>query len=196
MTPRKRPMVRTDIDGMAVIGRTLHDLRGIRYVEGEGGNAPADDAAGSDKAGGDDADAAKETDWKAEARKWESRAKENSTAAQRLAEIEEANKTEAQKAVERAEKAEKALAEREAAEELAKAREDVAKAAGVPASILRGASKDELEAHAAELKPHFTASKGPVIPGQGNSPTRAAAGSDSDEERAAARALFGGGTTD
>jgi len=193
MTPTKRPTVRTDIDGMAVIGRTIHDLRGIRYVEGEGGNAPADDAAGSDDTDGDtDADAAKETDWKAEARKWESRAKENSTAAQRLAEIEEANKTESQKAVERAERAEKALAERDAAEELAKARDAVAKATGVPAGVLRGASKDELEAHAAELKPHFTPKKGPVIPTQGDIPTHAA--SDADE-RAAARALFSGGLT-
>lgn len=34
------PVVR-DRDGMAVIGRTLHDLRGIRFEDGEGGNAPA-----------------------------------------------------------------------------------------------------------------------------------------------------------
>ncbi|TFC92048.1 MULTISPECIES: hypothetical protein [Cryobacterium] len=27
-------------DGMAIIGRTLHDLRGIRFGEGEGGNTP------------------------------------------------------------------------------------------------------------------------------------------------------------
>lgn len=38
-----------------------------------------------------------ETDWKAEARKWETRAKENSQAAARLAEIEESNKSESQK---------------------------------------------------------------------------------------------------
>ncbi|TQL46679.1 hypothetical protein FB562_2203 [Homoserinimonas aerilata] len=29
-----------DRDGLAVIGRTLHDLRGIRFEEGEGGNQP------------------------------------------------------------------------------------------------------------------------------------------------------------
>lgn len=43
-----------------------------------------------------------ETDWKAEARKWEDRAKENSTAAARLADIEKANQTELEKAVEKA----------------------------------------------------------------------------------------------
>ncbi|RDG37956.1 hypothetical protein [Streptomyces corynorhini] len=46
------------------------------------------------------------TDWKAEARKWEVRAKENSTAAARLAELEDANKTEAQRLAERAAAAE------------------------------------------------------------------------------------------
>lgn len=57
---------------------------------------------------------AKETDWKAEARKWEERAKANKGAAERLAEIEEASKTEAQKLAERAEAAERALAEAQA----------------------------------------------------------------------------------
>lgn len=32
---------RRDSDGLAVIGRTLNDLRGVRFDEGEGGNAPA-----------------------------------------------------------------------------------------------------------------------------------------------------------
>lgn len=42
------------------------------------------------------------TDWKAEARKWEARAKANSTAAAKLAKLEEANKTELEKATEKA----------------------------------------------------------------------------------------------
>lgn len=53
----------------------------------------------------------KETDWKAEARKWEQRAKENTTAAQRLKEIEDRDKSELQKAAEAREAAEKAAAE-------------------------------------------------------------------------------------
>ena len=55
-----------------------------------------------------------ETDWKAEARKWESRAKENSQAAARLAEIEDANKTEVQRATEAQEAAERRAADAEA----------------------------------------------------------------------------------
>lgn len=59
-------------------------------------------------------DAVDETDWKAEARKWESRAKENKSAAERLAEIEEQQKTAEQKAAERLAAAEKAASEAEA----------------------------------------------------------------------------------
>lgn len=51
-----------------------------------------------------------ETDWKAEAKKWEARAKENKGAADRLAQLEEANKTEAQKLADRASKAEQTAA--------------------------------------------------------------------------------------
>ncbi|WP_143203963.1 hypothetical protein [Streptomyces kebangsaanensis] len=53
------------------------------------------------------APAAPEPDWKAEARKWETRAKENSDAAQRLREIEDAQKTEQQRLAEAKETAEK-----------------------------------------------------------------------------------------
>lgn len=35
------PVAVRGADGLAVIGRTLHDLRGIRHDEGEGGAAPA-----------------------------------------------------------------------------------------------------------------------------------------------------------
>lgn len=55
-----------------------------------------------------------ETDWKAEARKWEQRAKEYKPAADKLAEIEEATKTEAQRAAERIAAAERKAAEAEA----------------------------------------------------------------------------------
>lgn len=95
-----------------------------------------------------------ETDWKAEARKWESRAKENlasakanEDAAKRLAEIEEAQKTEAQKAQERLDAAEKRAAELE----LKATRAEVAAAKGVPVELLSGSTRDELEASAAAL---------------------------------------------
>ena len=54
------------------------------------------------------------TDWKAEARKWEQRAKANADAATRLAQIEDASKTEAQRAAEAQAAAEERAAEAEA----------------------------------------------------------------------------------
>ena len=68
-------------------------------------------------------------------------------AADRLSEIESANKTEAEKAQARAEAAEKRAAELEA-----KAlRAEVAAAKGVPASLLTGGTQEELEAAADAL---------------------------------------------
>jgi len=94
------------------------------------------------------------TDWKSQARKWEQRAKENlaaakanDDAAKRLAEIEEANKTEAEKTAERL-----AAAEKRAAELEAKAlKAEVAAAKGVPVSLLTGSTQEELEAAADAL---------------------------------------------
>ena len=95
-----------------------------------------------------------ETDWKAQARKWEQRAKENLTAAkanevaaQRLQEIEEANKTEAEKIAARAEAAEKRAAELE----VKAIRAEVAAAKGVPVALLTGSTQEELEAAADAL---------------------------------------------
>lgn len=94
------------------------------------------------------------TDWKAQARKWEQRAKDNlaaakanDDAAKRLAEIEEANKSEAEKTAERL-----AAAEKRAAELEAKAlKAEVAAAKGVPAALLTGSTQEELEAAADAL---------------------------------------------
>ena len=88
-----------------------------------------------------------ETDWKAEARKWESRAKENKGAADKLAEIEEANKTEAERQADR-------LAQLQAENARLQAdalRAQVAAAKGVPADLLAGTTEDELNAAADRL---------------------------------------------
>lgn len=91
-----------------------------------------------------------ETDWKAEARKWETRAKENSTAATRLAEIEEAKKTNEQKLEERATAAEKLAADKT----LDADRALVALDKGLTASQAKrlvGTTREELEADADDL---------------------------------------------
>lgn len=95
--------------------------------------------------------AAEAEKWKSLSRKNEERAKANEAAAKRLAEIEEANKSEAEKLQTRAELAEKKLAEREAADEAAALVKEIAAAKGVPESALRGSTREDLEAHADQL---------------------------------------------
>lgn len=99
-----------------------------------------------------------ETDWKAEARKWEARAKENSGAATRLAELENAQKTETQKLAERAEAAERKAADAE----LRSLRAEIAAEKGLTpgqAKRLQGATRDELAADADELLKDFGPAK-------------------------------------
>lgn len=79
------------------------------------------------------------------------KAAENADKASKFDELEEANRTELEKVQARADAAEKRLQERDAKDEAAKVRDEVAKAKGVPASALRGSSKEDFEEHADEL---------------------------------------------
>ena len=95
-----------------------------------------------------------EVDWKAESRKWEARAKENlatakanEAAAKRLAQIEESQKTEAQRQQDALEQAQRELAE----ERSARIRAEVAAEKGVPAHLLTGSSREDMESAADEL---------------------------------------------
>lgn len=102
-------------------------------------------------------------DWKAEARKWEERAKTNKTALDDLVtknQTVEATVAELRTKVDgfEAEKAHATLAG------------EVAKAKGVPVGVLRGATKEELEAHADSLKSLINP-QGPIVPGQEKTPT-------------------------
>lgn len=131
----------------------------------------------------------KETDWKAEARKWETRAKENAGAAKRLAEFEESQKTELQKAIDRAEKAEQVAQKFESDRQVAAWKTEVSEKSGVPAAALRGSTLEDLQAHAEELKPLLEASRrGPYVPSPGNIPDTPVS-----DDAAFVRSLFGGG---
>lgn len=125
-----------------------------------------------------EAPAQEPTDWVAEARKWEARAKENKTAAEKLAALEESQKTEAQKLADRATAAE---AERDALKsekQVAAWKTDVAKATGVPAAALAGSNLEEIQAHAELLKPLIAAPStedptplAPHVPSEGTPPS-------------------------
>ena len=109
------------------------------------------------------AEDAPESEWKKYAQTWEKRAKANAKAAlgitadeleelrskaQKAQDLEDAQKSELEKALARAEAAEAKLAEREKADAARKLAEEVADAKGVSASVLRGSTREELEAHA------------------------------------------------
>lgn len=90
------------------------------------------------------------TDWKAEARKWEARAKENKSAAEKLQELEDAKKSEIQKAQEVAHAAQAELAATRA--EATRLR--VAAKHGIGEDhldLLSGDDEEELEAKASKL---------------------------------------------
>lgn len=123
----------------------------LRYLEGDqGGNG----GENKPETGGDsdlDKARAEAEKWKALSRKNEEQAKANAEKAKKFDELEEANKSEQEKLLARAEAAEKRIAEREAKDAAAATAAEVAKAKGVPASALRGSTREELEAHADEL---------------------------------------------
>jgi hypothetical protein len=122
---------------------------------------------------------AQEPDWKAEARKWEERSKGNKSALDEL--------TEKFKALEAtntdlAGKVKNFETEKERAALVA----DVASKKGVPASALRGSTREELEAHADELAELIKPSA-PVIPNQERTPENV----PDSPNREFARKLFG-----
>lgn len=108
-----------------------------------------------------------------EAAKYRTEAKKNADAAQRLAEFEEAQKTEAQKLADRLATAEKALAAKEA-ETL---RLTIASKHGITGDhldLLSGADESELEAKALKIAALIKqGGKGPVVPSQGKAPAEA-----------------------
>lgn len=91
---------------------------------------------------------AESTDWKAMARKWERLAKDNAAKAKSYDELQEASKSELQKAQEAAAKAEKEVEALKADAELRELRRKIAKKAGIPESLVFGSDEDEMEASA------------------------------------------------
>lgn len=117
-------------------------------VQGDG-EQQAQESAAAEESHDAEADT---TDWKAQARKWERLAKENKTAAEKLAELEESQKTEDEKRAERLAALESENAALKAEKQIAAWKSEIATEAGIPAGALRGSTRDELEAHAKELQ--------------------------------------------
>lgn len=136
-----------------------------------------------------------EPDWKALARKWESRAKAsraeadaNRDAAKRLAELEEAAKSTEQKQAEKLSKMEAELNGYRMAEKRAGWVKEVIAEVSLPseyADVLRGDSREAIQEHAESLKA-LIEPKGTPVPNAGKTPE-----TKSTPEREAVRNLFG-----
>ena len=116
--------------------------------------------------------------WKSKARDWEKRAKENKTAAERLAEIEESKKSETQKLQEQLAE----LQSRAATAERDRERLAVIAKHGIPEEyhdLVHGSDAESLAASAAKVQALITANAQPqseasfVIPSEGGSPSLA-----------------------
>lgn len=109
--------------------------------------------------------------WKAKSREWEDRSKNNEKAAQRLADLEEEQKKANMTLQERAEAAEADAAALRAEKDISAWKTEIAdmkKYEGVKASWLRGTTREELEAHAAEIKADLPEPRKPgSVPGEG-----------------------------
>lgn len=107
---------------------------------------------------------AQEPDWKSQSRKWESLSKSNKTALDELTAKYTALESQHGEATSK-------LQTYETEKERAALISEVAKDKGVPASALRGGTREELEAHADTLAELIKPS-GPVIHGQERTPDK------------------------
>ena len=129
---------------------------------------------------------AQETDWTAEARKWEARSKANHTALDELTGKYQSVTAERDSLSQERDTLAQKVAEFEAKEQRATLAAEISEATGVPAAALRGDTREELEAHAAQLKSLI--SRQPAsVPGATTKPTSAPA----DPARDTVRKLFG-----
>ena len=136
-------------------------------------------------------------DWEAKyreaikhARTWEKRATENQKAADRLKEIEEADKSDLQKALEAQKAAEEKVAALERGAELDRARAKVAAETGVPAEFITGEDEDSMREYASKLASHFKPDAAPKVPGAGKIARKPSDDPEEAAKRELANAIF------
>ena len=116
---------------------------------------------------------AQETDWKSEARKWEDRSKANHTALDELTGKYQSVTAERDSLSQERDALAQKVAEFEAKEQRATLAAEISEATGVAAAALRGDTREELEAHAAQLK-SLLPTTAPAIPGAAQKPSSSA----------------------
>lgn len=124
--------------------------------DGQGGAADksgSDDTASTKKDEVPAEPAATGVDWKAMARKWEKRAKENASAAQKLKEAESAEKTEMEKLAEQIQ----ALQAENQSNRVKAMRSEVSRKTGVPLELLSAETEEDLSEQAEAILEFATA---------------------------------------
>lgn len=150
----------------------------------------ADEKIPDEPHGEDGSQGEPETDWKAEARKWEKRAKENADKAKAYDEDQEKQKSDLQKAQEQAAAYKKQVDDLNARAEQGKARAKVSQETGVPAELIVGADEDEMREFAKKVAEWRKPPSAPRTRKPGS--FSADAGSSADAaKRELARQLFG-----
>jgi DNA polymerase III delta prime subunit len=89
------------------------------------------------------------------------------SAYQELEQIKEANMSELEKAQDKASKLEAELKAIRQEQEVASLRREIAETSGIPAGVLRGNTREEIEAHAEELAKAFHQPSAPVVGSDG-----------------------------
>lgn len=108
--------------------------------------------------------------------------------AEKYDQLEAAQKTDLDKANDRADKAEAKLAQYESKEQAEGWKAAASKATGVPSNILRGSTEEEINEHAESLKEHFSTDAAPQVQSDGFVPDP---GSDKSSKDLFASALEG-----
>lgn len=135
------------------------------------------DVKPSDVAPHGDGETREDIDWKAESRKWESRAKANKSAADELEQLKQSQMTEQQKAEAKAEKLQKKLEALESARQHDQWISQVSKDTGVPADVLRGDSLESIQRHADAIKKAFASKpSAPTLRGIDHQPSNPTSG--------------------
>lgn len=132
-----------------------------------------------DKQAADVQTEAAETDWKAQARKWEKRAKENASAADELQKLKEAQMSELERAQSRASKAEEELKVMKAKAEHDALKASIASELNVPASLIAGSDEASMREWAKSLAEYAKPQVGASVPR--NSSFASADGKDDDK---------------
>ncbi|WP_216395525.1 hypothetical protein [Arcanobacterium phocae] len=117
-----------------------------------------------------------ETDWKAEARKWESRAKSNHEAVEKLAELEQTHKALEAEHSEALSKLQTELDGYRKREERQTWIAEIVQDSEIPGDLLRGDTKEELQAHFEQLEKALmdkSSRHGTAFPGSEKQPEKA-----------------------